>query len=54
MIRLCITITPELLAKLHQHQAFNHKSLNDTIVEMISLGMFDLEESDAHEPAARH
>jgi hypothetical protein len=51
MIRLCITITPELLAKLEQHRNFNNKnqSLNETIIEMMTLGMFDLEESDRHE-----
>jgi hypothetical protein len=51
MIRICITISAELLARLEQHRNFNkEQSLNDTIVEMMQLGMFDLEESDAHEP----
>ena len=55
MVRICITITPEFLERLRQHQDFaRHKNLNDTFVELATVGMFDLEECDSHELVTRH
>ena len=56
MVRLCIEIPLELLEKLNRHRDFNNKphSLNDIIVEMMLLGIFDTEECETNEPATRH
>lgn len=54
MIKVCITIPAELFAKLEHYSVFNRQPIHDTIIEMMALGIFDLEESDAHERSTKH